>query len=402
MKYTEKGEVSLEVKRVETDDEGSRARLRITVADTGIGILAEEMDKLFVPFDRLDVSRTRNIEGAGLGLSITRQLLHMMDSELQVESLYGQGSRFYFSIWQGICDPEKIGDYKPLGNTVRRNTGDDERFFTAPGRHILVVDDMPMNLQVMKGLLKRSRMIIDTASSGDECIRKCGENDYDLVFLDYRMPLMDGIETLHALQAKYPEKMAHTPVIALTASATMGDQERLLKEGFTAYLSKPVVISDMEETMSRFLGDIPEESMPAASDISEEVQPVSQDITPDDTDEIPQAVRDMEELDPGKGLEFCGDVEDYVFALQTYAESVEEKAAALEAALKDDRTDDYVLIVHSLKSMSKSIGALHLYEMARDLEAAGREGRTDTIKTGTEAFVSEYRALGEKLSKELL
>ncbi len=403
VKYTEKGDVSLEVRCVEKDTESNRAKLLITVTDTGIGIRAEEMDKLFVPFDRLDVSRTRSIEGAGLGLSITRQLLHLMDSELQVESIYDQGSRFYFSIWQGISDPEEIGDYKPSSaSKVRRNTRDGKRYFTAPGRHILVVDDMPMNLQVMTGLLKRSEMIIDTASGGEDCIYKFGENDYDLVFLDYRMPGMDGIETFHRLKDRYPDKVARTPIIALTASAILGDKERLLNEGFSAYLSKPVVIADMEETMSRFLGDIPEESMPAASDISEEVQPVSQDITSDDTDEIPQAVRDMEELDPEKGLEYCGDAEDYVFALQTYAESVEDKAAALEEALKEDRTDDYVLIVHSLKSMSKSIGARHLYEQAKVLEEAGREGRTDTIKTGTEAFVSEYRALGAKLSKELL
>ncbi len=403
VKYTEKGDVSLEVRCVEKDTESNRAKLLITVADTGIGIRAEEMDKLFVPFDRLDVSRTRSIEGAGLGLSITRQLLHLMDSELQVESIYDQGSRFYFSIWQGISDPKEIGDYKPSSALkVRRNTRNGKRYFTAPGRHILVVDDMPMNLQVLTGLLKRSEMIIDTASGGEDCIYKFGENDYDLVFLDYRMPGMDGIETLHRLKDRYPDKVARTPIIALTASAILGDKERLLNEGFTAYLAKPVVIADMEEMMSRFLGDIQEESMPAASDISEEVQPVSQDITPDDTDEIPQAVRDMEELDPEKGLEYCGDAEDYVFALQTYAESVEDKAAALEEALKEDRTDDYVLIVHSLKSMSKSIGAQRLYEQAKVLEEAGREGRTDTINEGTEAFVSEYRALGAKLSKELL
>ena len=393
VKYTEKGDVIMDIRCEEKADDGSRARLMITVSDTGMGIKAEEMDKIFVPFDRLDLSNTRNIEGAGLGLSISRQLLHMMGSELKVESIYGKGSSFHFSIWQEIEDPAEIGDFNPARSyRVRRNDDSGRKYFAAPGRRILVVDDMPMNLQVLTGLLKRSEMIIDTASGGEECISKFGENDYDIVFLDYRMPGMDGIETIHRLKEIYPEKAGRVPIIALTASAILGDKEKLLREGYTDYLSKPVVIADMEEMMTRYLGGSSKDEGTDTSD--DTVSESSADIS----EGIPQSVLDIKELDPARGMEYCGDAEDYLFALQTYAESVEDKASQLEESLKEDRMDDYVLLIHSLKSMSKSIGAIDLSEKAKELEQAGREGNRDMLISDTETFVSEYRALGKKLS----
>ncbi len=209
-------------------------RFLITVEDTGMGIKAEEMDKLFVPFDRLDISRNRSIEGAGLGLSISRQLLHMMNSELKVESIYGQGSRFYFSIWQEISDFEEIGEFRPSDRKRQARKADGQRkYFTAPGRRILVVDDMTMNLQVLTGLLKRSEMIIETASGGEDCIRKFGEQEFDIVFLDYRMPGMDGFETLCAssgAEALDILKAAKPDVIVLDYAMPVMDGPALYRE----------------------------------------------------------------------------------------------------------------------------------------------------------------------------
>ena len=401
VKYTERGDVRLDISCEERDPEGNRVRLNVSVSDTGIGIRAEEMSKLFEPFDRLDLSRTRSIEGTGLGLSISRRLLHMMDSELMVESIYEKGSRFSFSIWQEIHDAAEMGDFRPAALSQQAKQAPGKNYFTAPGRRILVVDDMPMNLQVMKGLLKRSEMIIDTASGGEECVRKFGEEDFDIVFMDYRMPGMNGIETLHKLKELYPEKAKRTPIISLTASAVLGDKERLLEEGFSDYLSKPVVISDLEEMMRRYLGDHRQEKprdVSAEEAPRSEAAPLSSAPREASPEEVPQEILDIRELDPDRGRDYCGDVEDYLFALQTYAESVEEKAAALEKAQKEKNRDDYVLIVHSLKSMSRSIGALSLHEQAKALELAGKEGDLDALKQDTETFVREYRALGAKLN----
>ena len=404
VKYTEKGEIRLDIQCMEKDATKNRVLLLVSVSDTGIGIRAEEMEKLFVPFDRLDVSRNRSIEGAGLGLSISRQLLHMMESELKVESIYEKGSRFYFSIWQDIADPAEIGDLNPAGASRPARHDDTERdYFTAPGKRILVVDDMPMNLQVLTGLLKRTEMIIKTASGGEECIRIFGEDNFDIVFLDYRMPGMDGIETLHRLREVYPEKAAGTPIIALTASAILGDKEKLIKEGFTDYLSKPVVIPEMEEMMSRYLGDLSKPGKGRVSEAAPSEAPVEPPIeAPIEAPiEIPQSILDISALDHERGLEYCGDAEDYLFALQTYAESVEDKASSLEDSLREDRIDDYTLLAHSLKSMSKSIGAMGLYEKAKLLEHSGHEGKKDELNADTEIFVKEYRELGVRLREGL-
>ena len=401
VKYTEKGEVTLDMKCEETDQKEQTVRLLIMVSDTGIGIKAEEMDKLFVAFDRLDLSHNRTIEGAGLGLSISRQLLHMMDSELRVESIYEKGSQFYFSLRQTISDPQGMGEFQldnPSHST--RNPDEFKRYFTAPGRRVLVVDDTPMNLQVLTGLLKRSEMIIETASSGAECIRIFGEKDYDIVFLDYRMPELDGIETLHRLHELYPEKAKRTPIISLTASAILGDKEKLLREGFTDYLSKPVVVSEMEEMMTRYLGT-GQEAKAAPSSEDSAAAPVPEEAA-GAIQELPQELLAIAELNTEKGLEYCGDAEDYLFALETYAESVEEKAASLKKSLDEDRIDDYLLIVHSLKSMSKSVGALGLSDRAKALETAGREGNKDFLQQNTDIFVEDYRALGAALSSVCL
>ena len=408
VKYTEKGSVRLDIRCDARDPERNRIRLLVSVSDTGIGIKAEEMDKLFVPFDRVNVSRIRNIEGTGLGLSISRQLLHIMDSELRVESIYEKGSTFYFNIWQEISDAEEIGEFSPSGEARKRaNDRNGRKYFTAPGKRILVVDDMPMNLQVLTGLLKRSEMIIETAPGGKECIRIFGEKDFDLVFLDFRMPEMDGIETLHKLKELYPEKAARTPIIALTASAILGDKERLLKEGFTEYLSKPVNISDMEETLERYIG---KNAKSEASDIKpeepkEKPQEEPREQLPEQTlepsDEIPQEILALEALDIETGLDYCGDEEEYLIALRTYGKSTEEKAASLENSLEEGRIDDYVLVAHSLKSMSKSIGAVGLSEKAKEMELAGREGKIDLLKAETENFVKEYKELGTKLNEIL-
>ena len=386
VKYTEKGSVCLEIGYAERDNDNARIRLTVSVRDTGIGIKEEEMSKLFAAFDRLDVKRTRSIEGAGLGLAITRQLLGLMDSELKVESVYNEGSRFYFNLWQEISDPAPIGDIDPAVRVASRDKDTEERIFTAPGKRILVVDDMPMNLQVLTGLLKRSKMVIETASGGQECIRRFGENDYDMVFLDYRMPELDGIDTLLKLKELYPEKTAATPIISLTASATAGDRERLLEAGFTDYLSKPVVIPDMEALMNKYLGTAGTEEG-------------GEEAAADGTEGIPGSILDIKELDHESGLKYCGDAEDYVYALRTYEASVGDKADRLEKSLEEKRTDEYVLLIHSLKSMSKSIGAMSLHDKAEALEQAGRNGDIETLNNDTSSFTADYRTLGERLKK---
>ena len=394
VKYTEKGSVNLDIKCAELDSAKNRVKIAVSVTDTGIGIRPEDMKKLFTPFDRLNIPHTRNIEGTGLGLSISRELVQVMGSELVAESEYVKGSRFFFEIWQGISDPAPIGDYDP---SVQKHSAaevkSDANVFTAAGKKILVVDDTPMNLQVIKGLLKRTGMIVDTADGGEECISKFGGNDYDIVFMDYRMPGLDGIDTLRKLMEIYPQKTAKVPIVALTASAILGDREKLLDAGFSDYLSKPVNISDMEQTLMKYVGG----DINTNEDIA---QTYPQPEAVSDCD-IPVAILNLAELECEKAIEYCGDEDDYLFALETYSDSVAEKANQLEKCLKEERYGDYAMIMHSLKSMSKSIGAVALSDLAKELEQSAKAGDTQDLKNRAFSFIESYRSLGQKISDGL-
>ncbi len=384
-KYTEKGRVVLEIKCAKKTEK--EVTLDVSVTDTGIGIRKVDMERLFEPFDRLDLKKTRSIEGSGLGLAITRQLLMLMDSRLEVESRYEEGSRFFFTIRQQIADPVPVGKLD-LESMIHESaeTGKRHGLFTAPGMKLLVVDDTPMNLQVLAGLLKRTHMHIDVATSGAECIEKFAKEHYDMVFLDYRMPQMNGIETLEELKKNYPEKFEKTPVISLTASAVSGDKEKMLKAGFTDYLSKPVNIEQMERMMIKYL---PEDSVIISGDSGED----------DEFSKLPQILFEFPELDPVKGMDYCGDADDYIFALETYAVSVDVKASQIEEYLKAGDMESYILNVHSLKSTSGAIGAVQLFEMARELEAAAKKGDCAAVSKGTPVMLAAYRELKGVINK---
>ena len=250
VKYTEKGSVTLGV-GFETRG-GDRISLRFTVTDTGIGLKAEDIDRIFSPFSRVEESRNRSIEGTGLGMSITRQLLELMDSRLDVQSVYGEGSTFSFAVEQPVVKWTPIGEFAGRFEADRTRHEAYRESFRAPGARILVVDDMPVNLTVIKGLLKRTRIVVDTAESGEEAVRKASQQQYDIIFIDHMMPGMDGIETLAALK-DLPSMEEHTSFIALTANAVSGAREMYFEAGFSDYLSKPVDSKALEEMLMAHL-----------------------------------------------------------------------------------------------------------------------------------------------------
>ena len=387
VKYTETGSVHLDIKKMSEED--NKVHLYVGVTDTGIGIKEEELEKLFSAFDRLDKDRTRNIEGTGLGLAIAAQMLNLMGSKILVESKYDVGSKFYFYITQEISDPEPVGSFDVKNAVLSINKNKERSSFTAPDAHILIVDDTPMNLQVFEGLLKHTKMKIDTASGGADCIEMFDETDYDMVFLDYRMPGIDGIETLKEMKLRYPEKCEKTPIISLTASVIAGDREKMIEAGFTDYLSKPVTTESMEDMLRRYL---PKDMVKETEAREEEKEDVS-----DET--LPKELYGIKGIDPDKGVEYCGDPEDYIEMLKVYSGSVEEKVAVLEADIIKYDLENYALNVHSLKSTSNAIGAVSLSERAAALERAARDNDMDTVKADTPAFLSDYRGLKKMIDK---
>lgn len=253
VKYTEKGSITLSVYRVSSND--STVRLRISVEDTGIGIKEEDKEHLWKSFQRLDEQHNRGIEGTGLGLAITHKYVELMGGCLRLNTKYGQGSEFWFDIDQGIVDPEPIGEFKREAQNLNRKVDIYREGFEAPEANILVVDDVKVNLVVIKGLLKNAGMQIDTAESGAEAIEKMRGKRYDIVFLDHMMPEMDGMETLSRIKEDPDIDSASTPIVALTANAISGVEKMYREHGFTDYLSKPVDPSLLEKILLKYLPD---------------------------------------------------------------------------------------------------------------------------------------------------
>ena len=258
VKYTERGTVTFSVR--EQAREGDSIDLLVSVKDTGIGIREEDLHKLFQSFERIEEKRNRNIEGTGLGMAIVSRLLPMMGSQLEVSSVYGEGSEFSFTLRQKIVDERPIGNY-----AERLRAGAQQQAhqagLLASGAKVLVVDDNEMNLKVAANLLKLVGIAPDLAGSGPDAIERIRETDYDVVFLDHMMPKMDGIETLQELRR---QGLPHegTRVIALTANAIVGAKETYLAAGFDDYLSKPIELSKLEAVLIRCL---PEERSRASN-----------------------------------------------------------------------------------------------------------------------------------------
>lgn len=249
VKYTKEGRIEL---RITGETDGSTAILHFLVKDTGIGIKEEHIANLFDEYKRIEEGTNRYVEGTGLGLNISMRLLELMGSQLQVKSVYGEGSEFSFELRQEIRDNITIEECQKQ----KADSQASERWkgaFIAPKARFLIVDDNMMNRKVFIKLLKHTKIQIDEAESGFECIERMKENYYDIVFLDHMMPELDGVETLHRLKEMQDYPCGHTPVVALTANAIVGAKKQYISEGFDDFLPKPMLYKDVEELILKFL-----------------------------------------------------------------------------------------------------------------------------------------------------
>lgn len=250
VKYTDQGCVSLKVSGQKQEDD--TLLLTFTVSDTGIGIRAQDRDKLFTRFERLEMERNSTVEGTGLGLVITKRLLDMMNGNISVQSEYRRGSIFTVTIPQKIVSDEPVGEMAEAVSDESQQEPDYGKF-RAPTARVLVVDDTMVNIMVVMHLLKDTQVICDKATSGADAIQMAKETEYDLIFMDQRMPEMDGTEAFHKIRETQGGASSNAPVICLTADAVVGAREKYLAEGFTDYLSKPVEGYALEKMLMRHL-----------------------------------------------------------------------------------------------------------------------------------------------------
>ncbi len=237
IKYTEKGSVTLHVGCERTGE--NRVQLNISVADTGIGIRKTDLAHLFDVFQRVDEKKTHAIEGTGLGLAICKNLVEIMGGEIRVDSVYQKGSVFTVSLEQRIVNAAPIGGI----SDTHVHFGERKLYhqsFEAPEAHVLVVDDNEMNRTVAKKLLRDTKVQVDLAGSGAQCLELTREHYYHVIFMDHLMPQMDGVETLQQLRKQENGLCRETPVVALTANVFNGAQQTYQRMGFQGYLVKPV------------------------------------------------------------------------------------------------------------------------------------------------------------------
>lgn len=264
VKYTQKGSVTLSVKSENLGN--NNVLLRISVEDTGMGIKKESLKDLFSAFKRVDEDKNRNIEGTGLGLSISKQLVDMMGGEITVDSIYTKGSIFTVSIEQKIVNTTPVGAVDLL---IKKKINDRPKYqqsFEAPEVKVLVVDDNEMNLMVAKKLLRETKIQVDLAKSGKECLEKTRTKAYHVIFMDHMMPEMDGEETLKQLKTQENGHCQLTPVVALTANVMPGAEKIYRDKGFDGYLAKPINGALLEAMLLKFL---PEELVEYSNEAGE-------------------------------------------------------------------------------------------------------------------------------------
>jgi len=271
VKYTKEGSVVFSISGTRCEDEKDCIILHVSVKDTGIGIKKEDLDKLFVAFERIEEKKNRNIEGTGLGMAIAHSFLDMMGSKIQVESEYGKGSVFSFDLKQKVVKWEPLGEFDTAFKRFLRERKQYRVQFVAPNARILVVDDTEVNLKVFVSLLSKTKMQIETADSGDACIALFKQNPYDVIFLDHMMPDKDGIETIKEMKECRDTPNRNTPVICLTANAVSGMREMYINAGFDDYLTKPIDTGRLESMLLTYLP--PELVEKAEEDAGEEKKP---------------------------------------------------------------------------------------------------------------------------------
>lgn len=393
VKYTESGYIMLRMTAADRDEDA--VILRIDVEDTGIGIREEELGKIFDSFTRLDERKTRNIEGTGLGLSLTKKLIDLMDGEIHVKSEYGRGSVFTALLKQRIIRQEEIGDFSEKYGSFIKKKEKPQIKWVAPDAEILIVDDVEMNLSVAKGLLKPTQTHVDTAYSGEECLNMIKKKKYHLIFLDHMMPRMDGIETLKKMREDNSHRNFNTPVIALTANAIIGAKEMYLKEGFVDYLSKPIQESEILDMVHNYLPQmlIRKEETPSAVRQS---SPIQQE--PKKPARGNSLAERFPSLDIKLALTYSANSEEFLLRLiNDYI--TWDKRKEIDELYEKGEWDEYATLVHALKSSSLTIGAKPLSDHALELETAAKQENVPLIFEKHQKVMEEYNELMEELIK---
>ena len=388
IKFTESGYVKLSMYVEEKTD--ADIVLSVRIRDTGSGIREEDQKKLFQSFSQVDSHRNHSKEGTGLGLAICRQLVEMMGGEIGVNSTYGEGSEFYFTIRQKIAEEVPVAEHT---DRKEKETYDSLNF-KAPEAKLLLVDDNKMNLKVAIGLLAPLQMQIDTAENGKQALEMLEAKAYDLVFMDHMMPIMDGVEATRRIREKEEATGAHQTIIALTADAMSGAKEEFMAAGMDDFVAKPIEIKDICSKLRKYL---PQKKIVKTEECL---------VVQEETDDLPQ----IEGLDVEAGVHYSGSRALFFHLLGDYYKLIDTKTKKIKQCLADGMIRDFTIEVHALKNTTRMIGAIELSERFEELETLGNANDGKALEekvpevlelyAGYKSVLSPYGAVDEASLQE--
>jgi signal transduction histidine kinase/CheY-like chemotaxis protein/HPt (histidine-containing phosphotransfer) domain-containing protein len=403
VKFTGNGEVSVRVSWL--DDGDVRALVGFEVRDTGMGIAPESTERIFDSFSQADGSTTRQYGGTGLGLTIAKQLVEMMGGGISVESSPGKGSCFRFTVRvrrvvaEGIrgdrstVEPGEVRSLSPLEGCARQSL-------------ILVAEDNPVNQEVCREILEHLGCRVDIVSNGRDAVEEVSRKRYDLVFMDYQMPEMDGVEATRRIRNLEMERGIHTNIIALTARAMEGDRDQCLREGMDDYLSKPFTMEGMREILERWLQAAPGENA--------EKGRVNDDVGPLASAPMASAVFDRSRgVSPRCGSHIDKDTLDAIRTIDREGKGdVLRKVTEMflthtphllgtlrEVVVKGDATG-VEKTAHSLKSSCAMVGACRLSELCEEMERRGRHVSLQDLDGLLRDIEAEYEVVKRALTAE--
>jgi len=392
IKYTRQGSIELTIRSTR---DGNSVWMDVSVKDSGIGIHKEDMDKLFSDYNQVDTKANRSIEGTGLGLAITKRLIELMDGEIRVESVYGNGSTFHLHFRQGYVNDMTIGS--DIASKLRCFCYADEKHIGTKKfvrlnlsyAKVLVVDDMQTNLDVATGILHSYKMQVDCVDNGHDAVERirAGTPVYNAVFMDHMMPGMDGIETVDRIRALGTEYAKNLTIIALTANAIHGTDKMFYEHGFQAFITKPIDVIEMDNIVRKWVRDPTREEVPVSDESS--ASGVSSE----------NMVIEIPGLDTKKGLNlYVGDTKVYIPLLRSYVTNTPTLLDKLRN-VTDENLSAYVINIHGLKGTSAGIGAEAIREAALKLETMSRAGdlkgvlaRNGKLIKDAEAIVANVKA----------
>lgn len=384
VKYTMEGFVEFQVAWEQRND--TCGLLKVSVADSGIGMKKEDVERISESFSRFDPKKTRDIQGIGLGFTIVTRLLRLMGGTFQIESEPEKGSRFSFEIEQTIIENVPIGKTEWENGRELFLQPKQEEEFVAPKAKVLAVDDNAMNLDLFCGILRGTKISIDTAKNGAEALEMLKKQSYHVIFMDHMMPVMDGIEALKAI--KEQKLCPETPVIVLTANAVAGEKEMYLEAGFTDYLSKPILSRELMRMLRSYLPEQLVESKTNTADSTGEKQ--GEDVSANGEATFIDRLAGV--LDTTTGLSYCCNSEEfYREMLLAYLDN--QKLDSIREAYQKEDWENYRILVHALKSTSLSIGAVDVSEQAKALEMAAKQSDIEFIKEHHESTMDAYCTL---------